>query len=106
MIAADFAAAVSSLVIVVDALLVSKGNLGIRDYGGQKECVGRSALGTSDPADAKADRPLFLFHGTIVVTVNREACGVPAETGQLMKLDIIYNRIIKGLRNLIAITDE
>ena len=31
MIAADSAAAVSGLIIVADALLVSKGNLGIRD---------------------------------------------------------------------------
>ena len=31
---------------------------------------------------------------------------MPAGTGQLVELDIIYNRIIKGLRNLIAIMDK
>ena len=105
-IIADTADIISSLIVQTDALLVSKCYLGIRDNGGQKDCMGRTTLGASDSADAKADKPIHLLHRTFVVAVNREAGGVHAGTDKLMELEVIYNRIIKGLRNLIAIWDK
>lgn len=96
------------LVVTADPLLVSKGDLGIRNDGRQKECVGSLALGAADTADAKRKRPIPNLHGTSVVAMNGDTGGVAAGTGEreLVELDIIYNRIIKRLRNLIAIFDK
>lgn len=77
---ADATAAITCFVVLANPLLVSKRYLGIRNHGGQKECMGSPALGTSDTTDAEADNSIFLLHRAFVVTVNREASRMPAGT--------------------------
>lgn len=68
--------------------------------------MGSPALGTLYPADSEPERSGREFHSPPVVAMYGEAGSVAAGTGQLMELKIKNNRIIKGLRNLIAIPDK
>lgn len=68
--------------------------------------MGSSALGAYHPADAEPDSPGGQFDGSVVVTMDRQTGRMRAGTGQLVKLNFINNRIIKGLRDLVAISDK
>ncbi len=68
--------------------------------------MGATAFGTSDPTDPEPDISGRKFNSPCVVTMYGKAGGMPTGTGQLMKLDLINNRIIKGLRNMIAILSK
>ena len=68
--------------------------------------MGATAFGTSDPTDPEPDISGRKFNGPSVVTMYGKAGGMPTGTGQLMELDLINNRIIKGLRNMIAILSK
>lgn len=63
-------------------------------------------LGTLDPAYPKPDGPGRKLYIPFVVTVNGKTGRMAAGTGQLMERQLINNRIIKGLRNLIAILSK
>ena len=68
--------------------------------------MGSTAFRASHPADTEPEnsgRQLYVPH---VVTMNRQTGRMRTGTGQLMKLKIMNNRIVKGLRNLIAIWDK
>lgn len=65
--------------------------------------MGSPAFGAFDPTDPEPERPSGQFDGSLIVTMNRQTGRMRAGTGQLVKLNFINNRIIKGLRNLIAI---
>ena len=68
--------------------------------------MGSPAFRTLYPADSEPERSGREFHSPPVVAVYGEAGSVAAGTGQLMEWKVINNRIIKGLRNLIAIPDK
>ena len=68
--------------------------------------MGSPAFRTLYPADSEPERSGREFHSPPVATMYGEAGSVAAGTGQLMKGKVINNRIIKGLRNLIAIPDK
>lgn len=68
--------------------------------------MGSPAFRTLYTADPKPEEPRGEFYSTPVVTMYGEAGRVSTGTGQLMKLKVINNRIIKGLRNLIAILNK
>ena len=68
--------------------------------------MGSSAFGAYDPADTEPERPGGQVDGSLVVTMDRQTGRMRAGTGQLVKRKIINNRIVKGLRNLIAIWDK
>lgn len=62
-----------------------------------------SAFGAFEPADPESESPGVQLYSPPVVTMDGETGRMSAGTGQLVKLNKINNRIIKGLRNLIAI---
>ena len=68
--------------------------------------MGSPALGAFHPADPESESSGRKLYGPSVVTMDRQTGGMRAGTGQLVKLKIINNRIVKGLRNLIAIPDK
>lgn len=68
--------------------------------------MGSPALGAFHPADTEPDSPGGKFYGSLVVTMDGQTGRMGAGTGQLVKRKVINNRIIKGLRNLIAIWDK
>ena len=68
--------------------------------------MGSPAFRTLYPADSEPERSGREFHSPPVVAMYGEAGSVAAGTGQLMEWKVIKNRIIKGLRNLIAIPDK
>ena len=65
-----------------------------------------TAFRASHPADPELESSGRQLYGPPVVTMDRQTGRMRTGTGQLMKLKIKNNRIIKGLRNLIAITDK
>jgi len=86
-----------------DAGLVGKGDLGIRDDGGREECMGMPTLAAGHPADTEGTGKTALPDRAVIVTVDCEACTVPAaRTGQLMKLEGMDDIIIKILRYGVA----
>ena len=68
--------------------------------------MGSTAFGASHPADPEPEGPSGQFDGSLVVTMDRKTGRMRAGTGQLVKRKIINNRIVKRLRNLIAIPDK
>lgn len=98
--------AAAFFVVAADPLLVGKRDLRVRNHGSQEDRMGSPAFWTLYPADPEPDRAWGKFYSAPVVTMYREAGSVAAGTGQLMELKVINNRIIKGLRNLIAIPDK
>ena len=68
--------------------------------------MGSSAFGALHTADTKPDSAGGGVDGSLVVTMDRQTGRMRAGTGQLVKLNFINNRIIKGLRNLVAISDK
>ena len=64
------------------------------------------AFRTSDPADAKPDSSGGQFNVPIVIPMNGKTGTMPTGARQLMKLELINNRIIKRLRKLIAILSK
>ena len=92
--------------VTADFLLVGKRYLRIGNHRRQKKRMGRSAFRAFDPADPEPDSPGRQLYGPPVVTMDRQTGRMRTGTGQLVKLDFINNRIIKGLRNLIAIWDQ
>lgn len=100
---ADCLDVVAVLKAQTDPLLIDKEHLGIGDQGRQQDRMRVSAFGTSDPTDPEADISGRKFNSPSVVTMYGKAGGMPTGTGQLMELDLINNRIIKRLRNMIAI---
>jgi len=67
-------------------------------------CV--SALTADDPADMETQVRVARFHSAVIVTVNGEASGMSAGTGEPVELEGIYNIIINFLRNRIAKIDR
>ena len=68
--------------------------------------MGSPALGAFHPADPEPDGASGQFDGSLVVTMNRQTGRMGTGTGQLVKRKINNNRIVKRLRNLIAIPDK
>ena len=68
--------------------------------------MGAAAFGTPDPADPKPYISGRELNSPSVVTMYGKTGGMTTGTGQLVKLDLINNRIIKGLRNMIAILSK
>ena len=68
--------------------------------------MGSPAFGVCHPTDPEPDGPRGQLYCPLVVTMDRQTGRMRTGTGQLMKLKIINNRIVKGLRNLIAIPDK
>ena len=68
--------------------------------------MGSTAFGASHPADTEPESSGRQLYGPPVVTMDRQTGRMRAGTDQLVKLKIINNRIVKGLRNLIAIPDK
>ena len=68
--------------------------------------MGSTAFGASPPADPEPESSGRQLYGPPVVTMDRQTGRMRTGTGQLVKLKIINNRIVKGLRNLIAIPDK
>ena len=68
--------------------------------------MGSTAFGASHPADTEPESSGRQLYGPPVVTMNRQTGRMRTGTGQLVKLKVKNNRIIKGLRNLIAIPDK
>jgi hypothetical protein len=81
MVFADPTGVISGLISQTDVLLVNKSHLGIRDKGGQKDCMSGSTLRAFDPADTKTKFPLIPLYRAFIVTVDRKAGGVSAGTG-------------------------
>lgn len=65
-----------------------------------------TAFGTPDTADAQTDCAVRKFDTSLIVTMYGHTGRMAAGTGYLMKLNMIYDRIIKGLRNKVAILDK
>lgn len=65
-----------------------------------------SAFRAFYPADTKPDLSGWHIYGSIVVTMDRKTGRMRAGTSQLMERSLQKNRIIKRLRNFIAITDK
>lgn len=65
-----------------------------------------TAFRAPDPADPEPDISGGKFNRPSVVSMYGKAGGMPTGTGQLVELDLINNRIIKGLRNMIAILSK
>ena len=68
--------------------------------------MGSPAFGTFYPADSEPDCPRGQLYGALVVAMDRQAGRMRTGTGQPVKRKVKNNRIIKGLRNLIAIWDK
>ena len=68
--------------------------------------MGSPALGAFHPADTEPENSGRQLYGPLIVTMDRQTGRMGTGTGQLVKLEIINNRIVKGLRNLIAIPDK
>lgn len=76
--------------------LAVQGNLGIRDHGGQKECMGVVAKSTGHPADPEGEPAIRSLHKTVVVPVDRKRSGMAAAgAGELMELEPGNDIIIK-----------
>ena len=65
--------------------------------------MGGPALRAFHPADAESEGSGGQLNRPPVVSMNRQTGRMGTGTGQLVKLKVKNNRIIKGLRNLIAI---
>ena len=63
--------------------------------------MGATAFGTSDPTEPEPDISGRKFNSPSVVTMYGKAGGMPTGTGQLMELDLINNRIIKGYHSIV-----
>ena len=68
--------------------------------------MGSTAFRASHPADTEPKSSGRKLYVPPVVTMDRQTGRMRTGTGQLMKLKVKNNRIIKGLRNLIAISDK
>ena len=99
----DSTAAFPFFVMGADLLLVGKGNPGIRDQGGWKERMCSSAFRTFHPADPEPDCPGRKLYTAFVVAMDGQTGRMGAGTDQLMELEVPKKRIIKRLRNLVAI---
>lgn len=68
--------------------------------------MGTSAFRAFDPADPDRNGFIGHFYGSVIVSMDGKAGGMTAGARQSMKRNRIYNRIIKGLRNLVEIFNE
>ena len=68
--------------------------------------MGSTAFRASHPADTEPESSGRKLYVPPVVTMDRQTGRMRTGTGQLMKLKVKNNRIIKELRNLIAISDK
>ena len=68
--------------------------------------MGSTAFGASHPADPEPESSGRQLYSPSIVTMDRQTGRMRTGTGQLMKLKVKNNRIVKGLRNLIAIWDK
>ena len=68
--------------------------------------MGSTAFRASYPADTEPESSGRQLYGPPVVTMDRQTGRIRTVTGQLVKLKVKNNRIVKGLRNLIAIWDK
>lgn len=89
-----------------DLLMVTGANLRVRYDGRKKQSVSLSAFGTADAADTQPGDSGRKLDASIIVAMYGHTGRMTAGTGQLMKLNTIYDRIIKGLRNKVAILDK
>lgn len=60
--------------------------------------MGSTAFRAFHPADTEPESSGRQLYGPPVVTMDRQTGRMSAGTGQLMKLKIMNNRIVKGLR--------
>lgn len=75
------------ILVMTDYLgLVVQGDLGVRDNKSRQKSVRSATITTADAADTHTNGSGRCFEGTVVITVNSEACRVPTGTGQLVEL--------------------
>ncbi len=87
-------------------VLITETNLGIWNNRGQKKCMGCTAHGAFDTTDAQTDGSAWKFYASLIVTMNAHAGRMTTGTRDLMKLNTVNDRIIKRLRNMVAIPDK
>ena len=80
-----------------DVYLFFCGDLRVRDKGRKQQCMGVSALTAYDPADAKTQTGVLIFHKKVIVTVDGQAPGMTTGTDQPVELKIINGFIIEIL---------
>lgn len=82
-----------------DIRLVRGGDLGIRDDEGREKCVCPAAFTAAETADAQADEAVRGLQTTLVIAMDRQACGMPACACELMELeggkDVIVNILVQ-----------
>lgn len=89
-----------------DVYLFFCGDLRVRDKGRKQQSMGVSALTAYDPADAKAQTGVSIFHRTVIVTMDGQTSGVSTGADQPVELEIKNGFIIKLLRNRVAYIDR
>lgn len=80
-----------------DICLVPDGNLGIRHNGRRKNCMCFTTASTSDTADTEFQFTGRGFEKAFIITMDMKTAGMPAGTGELVKLQTSDKIIIKNL---------
>lgn len=88
-----------------DIRLVRSGDLGIRDNEGGKKCACPAAFTAAETADAQADETVRGLQATLVIAMDRQACGMSACTCELMELEGGKDVIINVLVQRVAVLD-
>ena len=89
-----------------DASLVGSGDLGIRDNNGGEKSMGPAAFTAAETADAQADESVWGFETTQIITMDRQAGGMPAGTSELVELEGREDVIIDLLSQRVAYFNE
>ena len=89
-----------------DASLVGSGDLGIRDNNGGEKSMGPAAFTAAETADAQADESVRGFETAQIITMDRQAGGMPAGTGELVELEGGEDVIIDLLSQRVAYFNE
>lgn len=86
---------------IENLLLIFFCNLRVRDKRRQHQSMGFTALCAEDTLNTEFQEFREIFHVPVIVSVADQTALLPAGTLHRMKLEIIYNRIIRFLRKTI-----
>ena len=89
-----------------DLLLIDGAYLRVRNDRRKKQGMCFAAHRASDSADVQTYGAIRKFDASMVVAMNGHAGRMTTATGYLMQLNTMNDRIIKGLRNMVAILDK
>ena len=89
-----------------DCILVQKGYPVIRNEGRKQKGMSSSTLRTADTADPERTGTIRKKDAPRIVSVDGQTGRMPTGTFQLVKLDVINDRIVIILRKLVVITDR